>query len=146
MDWSEAAPVIAATYGLLNEDDTTTQEAVIAVLKRPAGDDRTIRALAHLYKFNFINGPTIEERPVPILIEPTEKGLQQTSGWPKPGAAGEEQVAQLLAALDERIESDETPEEEKSNLRRIREGVVGASRDILVGVLTSYASRATGVE
>lgn len=80
----------------------------------------------------------------PAMFTETDRGLQETSGWPRPGDAGSDQVGQLLAALDEKIDSDETPEEEKGRLRRIRDSVGEASRDIVVGVLTSYASRATG--
>lgn len=55
-----------------------------------------------------------------------------------------QQVELLLALLDERIESDETPEGEKGKLRQIRNGVSSASRDLMVAVLGAYTSQTTG--
>lgn len=121
----------------------TTREAVCQALDRPDGDERTIRALALLYEGSYIDGITVENSPAPIFIKPTEKGLRETSGWPKEGV-GAEQIELLLRLLDERIEADDTPEEEKGKLQRARDAFAALSRDLAVGVLTAYVSRVTG--
>jgi hypothetical protein len=49
-------------------------------------------------------------------------------------------VELLLRLFDERIESDETPEEEKGKLLRARVAFAALGRDVAVGVLTALAS------
>ncbi|HEV3377524.1 MAG TPA: hypothetical protein VG126_09625 [Thermoleophilaceae bacterium] len=96
MDWSEVEPVLKATYRLLADQDQVSGEAVIAELGRPPGDATTGRALDALAQADYINGKFVWQRNVPVIITPTEKGLQAASSWPKPGAAGAEQVELLL--------------------------------------------------
>lgn len=146
MIWNEAQPVLEATYQLLNEEEAgerLSQDQVCSALGRPAGDEPTIRALALLYNDDYIGGIMVNESPAPVLIAATPKGLRYTSGWPGE-EGGSRQVEMLLQLLDERIESDETPEAEKGRLRQIRNGVGSASRDIMVAVLGAYVSQATG--
>jgi hypothetical protein len=143
MDWSEVEPILQATYRLLNEEESTTPEAVCEALGRLAGDEGTIRALALLYEDGYIGGNTIEQSPAPIFIEATGQGLRQTSGWPREGG-GAELVELLLRLLDERIADDETPEEEKGKLRRARDAFAGLGRDVAVGVLTALVSHTSG--
>ena len=142
MDWSEVEPVLNATYALLDQGDTT-QDAVCEALGKPAGDEPTIRALAELYKAGYIEGDAFLQNPASIFLRATEKGLQAVRGWP--GAVSEAQrVESLLRALDERIESDETPEEEKGKLRRARDALAGVSRDVLVSLGSAYLAQVTG--
>lgn len=145
MDWSEVEPVLKATYRLLAEEDHISGDAVIEALGRPPNDEATGRALETLERAGYIKGQFVMQTPVPILIRSTEKGLQHASGWPtQGGGSAAEQVDLLVRLLDERIESDETPEEEKGKLRQIRDGVGSASRDIVVSVLAAYVARMTG--
>jgi len=144
MDWQDIRPVLDATYRVIDERDTANEDVVNDALGRAHGDVRTERALALLTETGYIGGPSIDSTPVPVLIEPTEKGLQEASGWPRDGG-GDEQVALLLQLLDERIADQQTPEEEKGKLRRAREAFAGLSRDVAVGVLTAYTTRATGI-
>jgi hypothetical protein len=143
MDWSEVEPVLNATYDLLDEQESTTPEAVSNALGKPTGDERTIRALAYLYDADFITGQTIEQSAAPVFIQATEKGLQAVRGWPG-GGSDAQLVELLLRVLDERIESDETPEEEKGRLRRARDAFAAVGRDVAVGVLTAYAGQLSG--
>jgi hypothetical protein len=83
-----------------------------------------------------------QQSPAPIIIKTTPKGLRQTSGWPREGAA--DPLELLLNLLNERIDSDETPEGEKSKLRRARDAFAAVGRDVAVGVLTAYAGRVSG--
>ena len=144
MNWQEVRPVLDATYRVLEERDGANEDAVNDALGRAHGDIRTERALALLAESGYIGGPSHDMSPVPVLIKATEKGLQEASGWPRDGG-GDEQVALLLKLLDERIEDQRTPEEERGKLRRARDAFAGLSRDIAVGVLTAYTTRATGV-
>lgn len=141
MEWSEVKPVLDATYKLLNERERVSQDAVCAALDRPAKDQQTIRALALLYESGYISGMTVDQSPAPIFITATEKGMQQTSGWP---SASSDQVDLLLRLLDDRIADAATPEEEKGRLRRARDAFAALGRDVAVGVLSAYAAQATG--
>jgi hypothetical protein len=144
MDWNEAKPVLKATYELLEAGEDVTQDEVCAAVGRPPQDERTVRALALLYEGGYIGGFTVNQSPAPVRIQGTPKGLQETSGWPREGGAGAEQIELLLRLLDERIASDETPEEEKGKLLRARDAFAALGRDVAVGVLTAYAGKVSG--
>jgi hypothetical protein len=143
MEWSEVQPVLRATYELLDAGEDVTQDQVCEALGRPAGDERTVRALALLYEGGYIGGFKLQS-PAPVRIRGTTKGLQEVSGWPREGEASPELVELLLRLLDERIASEETPEEEKSKLRRARDAFAALGRDVAVGVLTAYAGKVSG--
>jgi hypothetical protein len=142
MDWTEVRPVLRATYTLLDSEGQTTPEFVCQRLGVQPRDDRTLRALTLLYQGGYIDGITIEQSPAPIFIRPTEKGLREASGWPDDSSGTQLEV--LLRLLDERIESDETSDEEKGKLRRVRGSLVDLGRDVAVGLLTAYLSRVAG--
>ncbi len=144
MQWSEVEPVLNATYGLLDSKEEVTQEEVCAALDKIHGDATTIRALELLYNDDYIGGFMVQQSPAPVRIQATPKGLQRARGWPAAGQGGGEQVELLLRLLDERIDSAETAEEEKSKLRQARDAFAGLGKDIAVGVLTAYAIQATG--
>lgn len=57
--------------------------------------------------------------------------------------AGQIRVDLLLRLLDERIASDETPEDEKGRLQRVRDSVSSLGRDLAVKVLGAYLARMT---
>jgi len=144
MEWNEVRPVLAASYELLGEEgDRATPEAVNEKLGREPRDERTARALELLYKGGYIDGIMVDQSPAPIFIEATKEGLQETSGWPKPGAGGD-QLDLLLRLLDERIAAPETPPEEKTRLQRVRDSLGDAGRDIVVGVLSNFVAKQTG--
>jgi hypothetical protein len=144
MQWSEVEPVLNATYGLLDSKEEVTQEEVCAALGRPQGDATTVRALELLYNDDYIGGFMVQQSPAPVRIRATPKGLQRARGWPAEGQGQSEQVELLLRLLDERIDSAETADEEKSKLRQARDAFAGLGKDIAVGVLTAYATQATG--
>jgi len=143
MQWHEVEPVLKVTYELLDGRETVSQEEVCAALDRPAGDERTIKALALLKEDGYIGGIMVMQSPAPDLIHSTPKGLQHTSGWPS-GTGSSNQVDLLLRLLDERISSDETADDEKGKLRRARDAFADVGKDIAVGVLTAYATQAAG--
>ena len=145
MEYSEAEPVLKATYQLLRHHDEVPGEAAVSeALGRPPGDEQTARALMYLHDHGFIDGHVLWGNAVPdvVRINATTKGLEVASGWP-PEGGGAAQVELLLQLLDELIASDETPEEEKPKLLRIRDGFVGLTRDVGAGLLTLYLARAS---
>jgi hypothetical protein len=142
--WSEVKPVLDATYRLLSEHDEVSPEDVIAEMGEGTDPDHVKRALAQLYREGYIGGQDIQQVDWPISIEATEKGSQEVAGWPKPGAAGGDQLELLLRLLDDKIAAPETPPEEKTRLQRVRDSLGGAGRDIIVGVLSNFIAKQTG--
>lgn len=145
MNWDEARPALETAYRLLDESaqDQVSTEAVIAALGKPPGDARTVRALAHLYDANYIDGFMADQSPAPIFITPTEKGLQQVAGWPSTSGGGRE-VEMLLALLDERIADETRDDDERGRLARFRDAVAGVGRDVGAEVLAAYLARISG--
>ena len=136
--------MLDATYRLLSEHDVVSPEDAIAEMGEGTDPDHVRRALAQLYRERYIGGQDVEDYAWPIRIEATEKGLQEVAGWPKPGAAGGDQLELLLRLLDDKIAAPETPPEEKTRLQRVRDSLGGAGRDIIVGVLSNFIAKQTG--
>lgn len=145
MDWSDAEPVLKATYDLLDDQERVSQEQVCQALDRPIGHDRTIQALAFLYEDDFIGGFTVDQSPAPVLIQSTPKGRQRVRGWPGPNSQSDD-LDRLLTLLDQKIEAPGTPEEEKTRLLKAREAFANLSRDVAVGVLTALVSKQSGLD
>lgn len=150
MDWSEVQPVLETTYRLLAQQEKAgrvTGQAVNEALGRDTNDEATGRVLKRLHEAGYIRGQFAWQTSLPLMIDSTEKGLQQTSGWPSPGAAGgTEQVELLLRLLDERIADEATPDEERSRLRRVRDAVGEVGRGVFTEVLAAYIARVTGAD
>ena len=146
MQWSEVEPVLKATYRLLDDQDVITPEQVARSLDKPPDDEQVMRALAYLYANNYIGGFTANQRAEPVRIQASERGLQEASGWPRPGGAGAEQVELLLRLLDERINDSATPEEERGKLRKMRDAFASLGRDFAVELLSAYAAKVSGVD
>jgi hypothetical protein len=143
MEWNEVKPVLDATYRLLADQDYIPGQAVAQALGRPPDDERIGRILEQLHRAGYIEGQFVMQTSMPVMISPTEKGLQESSGWPAPGASA--QVDLLLQLLDERIADASTPEEEKGRLRRAREAIGGLGREVLAEVLAAYVARVGGL-
>jgi hypothetical protein len=88
MDYSEAEPVLRATYGLLKDSDEVSPDAICEALGRPPEDEQTGRALRYLYEHGLIDGFLLwgSSDPVPTRIKATTKGLELASGWPRQGS------------------------------------------------------------
>ena len=76
------------------------------------------------------------------MVPPTEKGLQLTHGWPVPGQ-GEAEA--LLRVLDAMIDSPNTPDEERTRLKRLRDAAGDVSQSALTGLLGAWLSQVTGI-
>ncbi len=137
MNWPEIEPVLYATYRLLSERDVLKPEDVIAEMGEGTDADHVKRALAHLYRDDYIGGQDVEEHPWPIRIEATEKGLKEAAGWPREGATHEAEAKEFLRLLDERI-AEATTEEERGLLRQARDAVTNVGTKVLGEVLSRY--------
>jgi hypothetical protein len=146
MDWSEAEPVLKATYDLLDDAELIGQEQVFQKLGREPGDEQTIRVLARLYEGGYINGMTVDRNPAPVRIRATLKGLEQVRGWPREGGDTDQLVELLLRLLDERIAAEDTPEQEKGKLKRVRDGIASLGRDFAVDLMAAYVARVSGID
>lgn len=142
--WPELEPVLEATYRLLSERDAISPVEVLAEMGEGTDPDHVKRALAQLYRDDYIGGPTTAQDPVPKIIKATGKGSQEVAGWPKPGAAGGDQLELLVRLLDEAITAPQTPPEQKTRLQRVRDSLVDAGRDLIVGVLSNFIAKQTG--
>ena len=76
------------------------------------------------------------------LVQPTEKGLQVTHGWPVPGQG---EVDALLGLLDAMIASPDTTEEERTRLQRLRDAASEVSQSVLSGLLGAWLSQVAGL-
>jgi hypothetical protein len=85
MYWPELQPVLEATYRLLSEHDSVSPDQVVAELGEGTDPELVHRALAQLYRAEYIGGLTIEQQDWPYSIYGTEKGSQQAAGWPPEG-------------------------------------------------------------
>lgn len=100
MDWDQVVkPVLDATYRRLDHASEIPADEVYDELGPERGDPDTLRALKLLYEQGYITGMMVQQSPAPIFIEPTERGLQKTSGWPEPGSVGGDIVELLLRLL-----------------------------------------------
>lgn len=139
----DVLPVLQATYGLMEErgDDFLDWEDLGPRLTR----DRSERELYNIFQqikrggyadVHFAGGMSI------AFVQPTEKGLQLTHGWPVPGDG---EVVALLRLLDASINSPATPEEERTRLKRLRDAASDVSQSVLTGLLSAWLSQVAGL-
>ena len=105
----------------------------------PEDDRQTIRAFQLLQTRGYIDSQSAWGEAVPWLIRATEKGLQQTSGWPAPERSSD--VGALISVLDERIQDRHTSDEDRTRLQRWRAAVAELGKGIVSEVLASYAAK-----
>jgi DNA-binding PadR family transcriptional regulator len=107
----------------------------------PDADEETVmRVLDELVRAGYLEETLgTDQLPGPAAVRLTEKGLQVTAGWPT--ASGEIALDRLLAVIEQRIDAAET-DDERSRWERLRDGVTGVGRDVLVGVLTTTVNAA----
>jgi hypothetical protein len=137
----DVLPVLRKTYDLMDEHRTDMLDG--DELAPLLGPDRTKIDLYNLFrrlheaeyvKVRFAGGMNI------AFVSPTEKGLQTTRGWPMPGQS---HIEALLGLLDERIESPDTPEDERNGLRRLRDAAGTVSQSVLSSVLSAWLAHVT---
>ena len=135
MQWSEIEPVLRATYALIDENGTTSGEAVCRALAVAEDDEQTDRAIRQLTDIGYIKAQFVASGAA-AFIDPSEKGLVYCSGWPSPGSEATF-IAAFLGAVDDRAADDATPEPERSRLKQLG----GAAAEVGKDVLTEIAAK-----
>jgi hypothetical protein len=142
LDWQQdVRPVLVAVYEAQMSEEAkdirgplTNQARINEKLGRPADDNRLDLAMDTLAEADYIEAA---RKPGDwLMVKVLERGLQEVAGWPKPGA---DTYDLTLAAIDRLI--DEAPNaDERGRLEKLRDGVVGVGRDVLVNVLSRAAT------
>jgi hypothetical protein len=144
LDWErDILPVLRATYDLMDEeqDDAIETEVLNARLVTEERDEGALyRIFTQIGRtgyadVQFAGGMTV------AFVQPTEKGLQVTRGWPVPGQADAEA---LLRLLDQRIASPDTSEEERTGLTQLRDAAGRVSQSALSSLLGAWLSHVAG--
>jgi hypothetical protein len=133
MEWSKAEPILRTTYALMESNGLASGDGVCSALGIAEDDAgaafRALEAAGYIAAQFAANG-------FPLLIEPTEKGLQYCSGWPAPGSSSTFMV-EFLSAIEARASDAATPEQERGRLRRFRD----VAQDVGQGLLTDVAAK-----
>lgn len=107
-----------------------TQEAGVTAGLTPEQTERAVVALADAGLVAGINEPGVIGLEVVSKVSPEARRL--VGLWPSEDAAAD----RLLAALDALVERASDPDE-RSRLLKVRDGLAGAGRDVVVGVATA---------
>ncbi|MBS1878618.1 MAG: hypothetical protein JST31_03800 [Actinobacteria bacterium] len=138
-DWNtEIRPVLDALNAAIDVNGTGYADSgeINSMLGRDTEDRATDRALTKLRDAGFIKGYRGAEGWSNCTLE--EKGLQIVAGWPT--RPGDDTYDQLLAILEQRIESAST-NEEKSKWVKLRDGFASAGRDFAIDLLSNLAAQ-----
>ncbi len=136
LDWAVVNPVLEAFYDAYAQAGApelgVESEPVLRTLE---DQDGARAALRELVRGGYLEGVAgVEEVDIPLVVRPTTATLQLLARWP--GSSAEAALADLVAELDQAIES--APDEEKrSALVRVRDGLLGAAKDVALAYLGS---------
>jgi hypothetical protein len=132
LSWSAARATLLQVYGLYRDQGAPPMGARIVPLAD--GSERGGQAEAHIGE--LVRGGYLEvgreSAAGPTHVRPTKLTLQLFDGWP----AGPAQAALEELVRDVDIAIERTPDEERrSKLVALRDGLVGAGRDIAIAYL-----------
>jgi hypothetical protein len=142
--WRDIRPILVTAYDLMEQSarGDTTVDAIADALGRSADDiqlGRDLRALHDAdYMKCYFGGVEL-----PLMVDGTEKGRQETQGWPGPRTA-EAHVELLIELLKQRAEAPDIPREERTRLRAILDAVGKAGTQALGNVTAELVLRAGG--
>ncbi len=144
LDWErDVLPVLRWTYDAMDEHGTTMLDGdelapLITETRTKSELYEVFRLIKHggYAQVDFAGGMSVG------FVQPTEKGLQTTRGWPVPGEA---QVDLLLRLLDARIASPDTSEGERTALQRLRSAAGDISQSVMTSLLSAWLSQASGI-
>jgi hypothetical protein len=143
--WDEISPVLVATDDLLDERPNGAVRDVDVEQLLPDMDHERVRhALRMLKEQGYIRAYIASGARVDS-IQPEEKGLQATMGWPTPGQAKEVGAAVVMQVLDEQVEQAPT-EEERGMARRLREVIAETGTKVVSETMASVIARMTGMQ
>ncbi len=138
LDWSAVNPVLEAFYDAYTQAGApeygVASGPVLAGLEDPAAGRPALRELVRGGYLEAIDEH--DQSDVPSTVRPTTQTLQLMARWP--ASAAEAALGELVSALDEEI--NVTPDDEKRRkLVQVRDGLLGAARDIALRYLESKA-------
>ncbi len=144
VDWARVEPVLKACYAALDSQPFGVSGSDVVPLIEPAMDPQGAgQAMLLLDNAGYINCQFVNQSPVPVIVEPTEKGLQLASRWPGgPSASYDER---LIAIIDQLLASGELGEASRGKLVRLREAVTGAGQSIISEVIARLIEHKTGI-
>jgi hypothetical protein len=130
LDWPAVTPVLDCVYEMYTEDGAPEYGVPSEeVLREVDGHEAGRAALRELVRAGYLEETSTPDRlaELPRTVRPTPLTLQLLAGWPVSSA--EAVLDQLVAALDQAIESTSDPEQ-RSRLVKVRDGLLGAARDV----------------
>lgn len=143
--WGEISPVLVATYELLDKrPNGDLRDDDVERLLPELEPERVRHALRMLKEQGYIRAYVASGGRVDS-IQPEEKGLQATMGWPTPGQAKEVGASVLMEVLNERADRAAT-EEERGKARRLQEAVVETGTTVVSETIASVITRMTGMQ
>lgn len=144
LKWEEISPVLIATYKLLDErPNGDVRDEDLERLLPDMEPERIRHALRMLKEQGYIRAYIASGARVDS-IQPEEKGLQATMGWPTPGQAKEVGADVLMQVLDEKAEQAPT-EEERGKAKRLREVIAETGTNVVSETIASVITRMTGM-
>jgi hypothetical protein len=129
LDWSAVNPVLEIFYEAYVEagapEHGIESETVLRRTADPAGARAALRELVRGgYLDELADAEGVD---IPLVVRPTTLALQLLAGWP--GSSPEAALDELVVALDQAIASS-ADEDRRSKLVRVRDGLLGAARDV----------------
>jgi len=131
-------PVLVAIYRAVDQGEPfAVLETDDVMAQLPGGTDRdeVNKILEHLRRTGYIEADMVGGGTWTV-IQLLEPALQQVAGWP--GAADDQTAERLIQLVTERMEQTTDPEE-KTKLRKLRDGLVDVGKGVMTGVLTDLA-------
>ena len=131
LDWSVVSGVLKQVYEAYRAIGAPEHGVETAALINDADEPGSVRAaLRELARAGYLEDLAEDDwQPAPRLVRPTPLALERVAGWP--GSSAQAALDELVAALDHEIAR--TPDEEKrSKLSRVRDGLLGAARDVAI--------------
>lgn len=132
LDWPAARDLLERIYDKYRDEGAPPPGVtIISFVEDPASGCQAAalaRALAHDEYLEIAwEGPS-----GPGLVIPLPKTVRMLDGWP--AVAAQDSLDELVAALDSEIDRTTDPEK-RSKLRAVRDGLVGAARDIAIAYI-----------
>ena len=145
LNWQrDILPVLRAIYDLMDElqEDALDGDELMSRLVTGDRDENVLYGVLKQINRGGYADVQFAGAMTVAFVQPTEKGLQTTRGWPMPGQGD---VDALLQLLDQRIASPDTPEEERTRLERLRAAAGGVSQSVLASLLSAWLSHVSGI-
>lgn len=144
MDWEKVEPVLKACYAALSVDPSgVSGAAVIGSIDPPMDPEAAGQLMLLLDNAGYIDCQFVNQSAVPVIVEPTEKGLQAAARWP--GGPSVSYERQLTEIIDQLLASEELGEVNRSKLVRLRDAVTGAGQTIITEVVARLIERQAGL-